>query len=127
MWSKETALRAAVKDRRHGVHERAGNSLDCFVGRCVVLDTQGPLVYIGLLEAYGERGYWLAQADVHDRSEGHSTKEKYINDACVLAREGMRAINRQRVFVERGAVVSVSALDDVLVDGGIEEPEGAGT
>jgi len=56
-------------------------SLDQFVGKCIVLDTSGPLVYIGLLEACDERGYWLTDADVHDRSDGHSTKEKYINDA----------------------------------------------
>lgn len=109
------------------MHERVGNSLDCFVGRCVVLDTQGPLVYIGRLDAYDERGYWLAQADVHDRGEGHSTKERYINDACLLAREGARAINRRRVFVERGAVVSVSALDDVLINGGMDGPEETAT
>ncbi len=92
-------------------------SLEQFVGRCVVLDTQGPLVYIGLLEAIEERGYWLAEADVHDRDEGHSTKEKYVNDAGLLHRAGTRQINRRRVFVERSAIVSISALDDVVADG----------
>ena len=97
-------------------------SLDQFVDRCVVLDTQGPLVYIGLLTAIDERGYWLADADVHDRDEGHSTKEKYINDASLLHRSGARQINRRRVFVERGAVVSLSALEDVLADGVADDP-----
>lgn len=91
--------------------------LDAFVGQCVVLDTQGPLVYIGRLEAHDERGYWLSDADVHDRSEGHSTKERYINDAHLLHRADARQINRRRVFVERLAVVSISALDDVVADG----------
>jgi small nuclear ribonucleoprotein (snRNP)-like protein len=103
--------------------ERAANSLDRFIGHCVVLDTQGPLVYIGLLEGYDDRGYWLVQADVHDRSEGHSTNEKYIHDACVLQREGTRAINRRRVFVERAAIVSVSALEHVLAAGEAAEQE----
>ncbi len=92
-------------------------SLDDFLGRCVVLDTAGPLVYIGELEAYDDRGYWLTRADVHDRDEGHSTKEKYVNDASLLERENARSINRLRVFVERATVVSLSALDDVVAEG----------
>jgi hypothetical protein len=105
---------------------RAVNSLAGLVGRCVVLDTQGPLIYIGRLEAQDKRGYWLTRADVHDRSEGHSTKEKYIIDACVLERAGARAVNRRRVFVERSVVASISALEDVLTGGEADEPgEGA--
>lgn len=96
-------------------------SLDQFVGQCVVLDTPGPLVYIGRLEACDERGYWLTRADVHDRDEGHSTKERYVNDACLLEREGARPMNRRRVFVERAAVISISALADVIVDGEFTE------
>ena len=94
-------------------------SLDQYVGLCVVLDTPGPLVYIGRLAAYDERGYWLTDADVHDRDDGHSTKEKYLNDACLLERSGARPVNRRRVFVERSAIVSISALDDVIADGHI--------
>jgi esterase/lipase superfamily enzyme len=92
-------------------------SLDEFLNRVVVLDTQGDLVYIGILESLEGNGYWLRHADVHNRSEGHSTNEKYINDATVLDREGARPMNRHRVFVERSAVVSISALTDVLADG----------
>ncbi len=91
-------------------------ALDDLCGRRVVLDTQGPLVYIGQLLACDERGYWLTDADVHDRTEGHSTKERYVNEAYLLERSGTRQVNRRRVFVERNAVVSVSALDDVVVD-----------
>ena len=98
-------------------------SLDQFVGHCVVLDTSGPLIYIGLLEAYDERGYWLTDADVHDRSDGHSTNEKYIHDAHRLHRSGARQLNRRRVFVERAAIVSISALDDVLAEGVPENPD----
>ncbi len=96
-------------------------SIEEYIGRCIVLDTQGPLLYIGQLEAVEERGYWLVEVDVHDRDEGHSTKEKYVNDASVLHRAGARQINRRRVFVERSAVVSVSALDDVVADGEAED------
>ena len=99
-------------------------NFDEFLGRCVVLDTQGPLVYIGVLAACDERGYWLADADVHDRGEGHSTKERYINDAFLLHQAGTRTVNRRRVFVERSAVVSLSALEDVVADGQVENPDG---
>lgn len=92
-------------------------SLDEFIGKRVVLDTQGPMVYIGHLKSHDEAGYWLTDADVHDRTEGHSTNEKYINDASLLERDGTRQMNRRRVFVDRRAVLSVSALDDILTDG----------
>lgn len=96
-------------------------SLDEFLEQRVVLDTQGALVYIGHLMAYDERGYWLADADVHDRDEGHSSKEKYINDAALLERDGDRHANRKRVFVERCAVVSISRLADVIADRSFDE------
>jgi hypothetical protein len=88
--------------------------LDMFLGRRVVLDTPGPMIYIGELEAYDDRGYWLLDADVHDRSEGHSTKEHYVSESVELERSDARRVNRQRVFVERHAVISVSALEDVV-------------
>lgn len=84
--------------------------------RRVVLDTAGPMVYIGTLEILDPRGYWLRDADVHDRTEGHSTKEQYISEAAELERAGTRRSNRRRVFVERSAVVSLSALDDIRLD-----------
>jgi hypothetical protein len=91
-------------------------SLDDFLQRRVVLDTGGPVIYIGQLAALDARGYWLTDADVHDRSEGHATNEEYINEAHLLERSGHRTINRRRVFVERTAVISISALDDVASD-----------
>ena len=91
-------------------------SLDDYLNRRVVLDTQGPLLYIGDLEAYDDRGYWLTAADVHDRNDGRSTKEEYINDAHLLNEEGTQNANRTRVFVERSAVTSISALEDVVAE-----------
>ena len=96
-------------------------SLDDMLNRRVVLDTQGPLLYIGLLLAWDDRGYWLQDTDVHDRHDGHASKEEYTNTAHELDRTGARHINRRRVFVERHAVVSISALDDVVTDGLAED------
>ena len=89
-------------------------SLDMFVGRRVVLDTASPLIYISMLEAHDERGYWLTDADMHDRNEGHSTKEEYVSESRDLERADAPRANRRRVFVDRQAVVSLSALEDVV-------------
>ena len=91
-----------------------GCSLADWIGHRVVLDTACSLIYIGELRAVEDAGFWLADADVHDRSEGHSTKEEYISEARRLAAGGARRANRRKVFVERRAVVSLSALDDVV-------------
>lgn len=88
-------------------------SLADFVNRRVVLDTSSPMIYIGLLEAQDDRGYWLREADVHDRTDGHSTKEEYISESVRLERGGTQRGNRRRVFVDRAAVISVSALEDI--------------
>ncbi len=92
------------------------SSLDRFLEQRVVIDTAGPMLYIGRLDSYADRGYWLTDADVHDRSDGHSTKEMYVNEAHELERTGNRRVNRRRVFVERHAVVSVSLLADVVTE-----------
>ncbi len=82
------------------------------VGRNVVLDTAGPITYLGRLVEIRPEGFWLADADIRDRSEGHHTKEQYI---CEVRLQGIRA-NRRRVFVFAHVVISVSALDDVIAD-----------
>ena len=91
-------------------------NLDQFLNRRVVIDTSGPLLYIGTLRRFDAAGYWLADADVHDRTDGHSTKESYISETHELERGGSRRVNRRLVFVERAAVMSVSALDDVVIE-----------
>ncbi len=95
---------------------QADRSLAEFLLQRVVLDTSGPMLYIGRLDGFDDRGYWLSDADVHDRSDGHSTKERYVNEAHELERSGSRRINRRRVFVERHAVISISALADIVVE-----------
>lgn len=82
------------------------------VGREVVLDTLGPIIYLGTLVAQDDRGFSLENADLHNASEGHATREQYIVES---AREGVR-VNRRRIFVLRQAVYSISALSDVLTD-----------
>lgn len=95
--------------RQGGPPPQAG--VESLIGQRVVLDSAGTLVYLGTLTAVRPDGYWLDDADVHDCREGHANKELYV---CESARDGVRA-NRQRVFVFREAVVSVSRLSDVVV------------
>ena len=80
------------------------------VNKEVVLDTAGSLLYLGTLAKVTESGMWLDQADVRDQKEGHVSKELYIIEA---AQNGIR-VNRQRVFVARATVLSVSALAEVI-------------
>jgi small nuclear ribonucleoprotein (snRNP)-like protein len=98
-------------------------TLNDYLNQRVVLDTQGPLIYIGRLVAVDDRGYWLTDADVHDRSDGHSPKEVYINEARALDLAGQRRVNRRRVFVERHAVIGVSALGDVVSEDQTDEDD----
>ena len=82
------------------------------VGRQVVLDTCGPILYIGTLRAVATDGFSLENADMHDCRDGHASKEQYLMESRTA---GIRA-NRQRVLVLREAVISVSALEDILVE-----------
>ena len=82
------------------------------VGRPVVLDTMGTMVYLGVLARVTDNGFWLTDADVHDCRDGHAGREVYIMEA---GRDGI-SVNRNRAFVLRSAVCSVSPLDAVRVD-----------
>lgn len=82
------------------------------IGRDVVLDTPGPIAYLGRLVAIDDGGYWLEDADLHDTRAGHATREQYLAES---ARDGIRP-NRRRIYVQRMAVYSVSALADVIAD-----------
>jgi hypothetical protein len=85
-------------------------TLRVLLGRQVVLDTAGALTYLGTLKETMPDGFWLEDADIRDRSEGHLTKEHYVCDA----RENGIHANRKRIFVFREGVMSISALEDVI-------------
>ena len=79
-------------------------------GRPVVLDVVSPYVYVGTLRGWDHRYLILEDADVHDLRDSATTRELYVLDC---KRHGVGE-NRRRVFVSRDAVVSLSALDDVI-------------
>jgi len=88
------------------------DSAEPLVGRCVVLDTSGATIFLGTLREVTHDGFWLDDADVHDRDEGHATKELYV---CEARTHGIRA-NRKSLFVYRATVISISGLDEVIID-----------
>lgn len=80
-------------------------------GREIVIDVSSPFVYLGKL-AGCDGGYLILEhADVHDLRDTTKTREIYVVDSRRL---GIR-VNREKVFVRITEIVSLSALDDVVV------------
>jgi len=86
-------------------------ALDALVGREVVLDVSSQYVYVGKLARVDAKYIVLEQADVHDLRDTTTTRENYIVDSRRL---GVRT-NRERVLVRLEEIVSISALDDVII------------
>ena len=84
--------------------------IEHLVGKEVVLDTRGPIVYLGTLTAVGKWFLTLTEADVHDLADTTTSKEVYIMET---AKHGVRK-NRAEVFVRNSEVVSLSALESVV-------------
>ena len=84
--------------------------LALFLGQLVVLDTQGPLLYIGTLQGLTPASLLLADADVHDTNDSRSSKDLYLVETRDL---GVR-INRTLVLVMRQQIASISLLGDVV-------------
>jgi len=88
------------------------SSLESLLGRTVVMDTAGSIIFLGTLLEVRSDGFWLETADLRDKAEGHVSKERYV---CEAKLNGVVS-NRRRLFVFRHTVVSVSALDDVVAE-----------
>jgi hypothetical protein len=79
------------------------------MGEEIVMDTQGPLIFIGRLVETGPTHVALADADVHDTNDSRASKDLYILETRDL---GIR-VNRTLAVVMRSQVASVSLLRDV--------------
>ena len=86
-------------------------TLAALVGREVVIDVASQYVYLGKLAGFDHKYLFLEHADAHDLRDTKTTREAYVVDA---KRVGIRA-NREQVHVRIGEIVSLSALDDVIV------------
>jgi hypothetical protein len=81
-----------------------------FLEQDVVLDTQGPLLYLGTLREITPAALVLVNADVHDSNDSRASKDLYIVESRVL---GVR-VNRAAVVVMRSQVASASLLRDAV-------------
>ncbi len=79
-------------------------------GEDVVLDTDSPYLYIGMLAEVDEWSIRLEDADVHDANETRTTKEVYLLEA---RKYGVKK-NRHNVIVRADKVISISRLSDVI-------------
>lgn len=80
------------------------------IGKKVVIDTDSSFIYLGKLLEIARDSYILEDVDVHDKNDIEITKEKYVHDST---RTGVKK-NRNKVYVIKERVVSLSALDDVI-------------
>jgi hypothetical protein len=87
------------------------SAFQSLIGREIVIDVVSQYVYLGKLTGHDDRYLMLEQADVHDLRDTATTRELYVVDS---KRFGIRA-NRERVLVRIGEIVSISALEDVMV------------
>lgn len=83
-----------------------------WIGSEVVVDVSSPFVYLGVLRGSDGHYLMLEDADAHDLRDGSASRELYILDSC---QHGIRR-NRKRVLIRRDEVVSISKLEDVLLD-----------
>ena len=91
--------------------DQSETCLESLAGREVVIDVVSQYVYLGLLTAHDGKYLVLEHADVHDLRDTTTTRELYVLESKRL---GVRA-NRERVLVRTAEIVSISALDDVIV------------
>ena len=81
------------------------------MNRQVVLDVSSPFVYAGTLVGEDDRYLVLEEADVHDLRDTTTNRELYVVE---IKRHGINP-NRRRILVRRDEIVSLAALDDVLL------------
>ena len=81
------------------------------LGQQVVVDLRSPYVCLGTLTRVDELYVELRNADLHDLRDTQTTRENYVVDSRRL---GIR-VNRERTLVRIDEIVSVSALDDVVL------------
>ncbi|MGB0716848.1 MAG: hypothetical protein ACPGXK_13280 [Phycisphaerae bacterium] len=86
--------------------------LEDLIDQQVVLDTQTPIVYIGILRSINDYAFLLEDVDMHDCRDGHAQKEEYLAKLC---HSGV-TVNRRQIVVMKHFVVSVSRLSDVVIE-----------
>lgn len=78
-------------------------------GITVVVDTQGPKVYVGRCDTEAEEGIVLLDVDVHEEGEGGRSKEEFLRQ---VARVGYWK-RHDRLVVAAAEIRSVTRLGDL--------------
>jgi hypothetical protein len=81
-------------------------------GITVVVDTQGPRVWVGRCDDIDSDSVVLLDADVHEEGSGGASKQDWVRQAALY---GVWK-KHDRVVLPRDEVVSVVRLGDVPVD-----------
>lgn len=81
-----------------------------FVGQTVVVDVDGPVVYLGRLAAISADFLLMEDVDVHNLGDSATSRERYVIEAKKL---GIRP-NRKQAQVRLARVVGISRLEDVI-------------
>ena len=83
-----------------------------FIGKDIVVDTDGPILYIGTLDSVTAESLVFGEVDVHHVTDGNAsaTNEVYVMESKKL---GVRT-NRKATYVRIARIMSVSLLDDVI-------------
>lgn len=89
----------------------AADLISQLIGREIIIDVSSSYVYAGTLVEQDHRYLVLESADVHDLRDTATTRELYLLD---MRKYGI-STNRQRVLVRREEIVSLSALEDIVI------------
>jgi hypothetical protein len=81
-------------------------------GITVVVDTEGPEIYVGRCDDEDEDGVLLHDADVHRAEEGGRSKAEYLRAAALY---GVFK-KHERLFIPRREVTSIRRLGDLSAD-----------
>jgi hypothetical protein len=81
-------------------------------GITVVVDTDGPEVYVGRCDDEDERSVVLFDADVHREGEGGRSKADYVRGAALY---GVFK-KHNRLFIPRQHVTSIRRLAEINAD-----------
>jgi hypothetical protein len=86
------------------------NEFEELIGQTVVLDIDGPVLYIGTLAEAGSEFLVMEDVDVHNLGDSATGRELYLINARQL---GVRP-NRKKTRVRLARVVGISRLEDVI-------------
>jgi hypothetical protein len=79
-------------------------------GITVVIETNGPLTYVGRYDSEDERGVLILDVGVHDAAAGPGSKEEYVRKS---AKFGIRSEHKHLV-VPTGQVTRITRLGEVI-------------